>query len=685
MQHSKTSESPLQSWLTVERALYGLILLIAIGTRFFLLAEQPLNPLEANQTWAAWVAVQPGQAATMAAAPDSPLLHVLYRIAFLLFGGSDALVRAIPAIFGVATVALLWFWRAWLGRATVLVAAALIAIDPWSTLYSRLADSNALSTFFGLLTLTALVQLVTSPPQRSASRTATDATTADTMAMDAPPTDALSESTATAESAVTAANETAEKPVPAAPNTLTRTADAPLAPTTDWMQIFAVGLGLLLVSGPQMWNWLVVLALFIVIVLPNASWQAMIERRTLWLLTVVVAISGATGWLFYPQGIGAVSTSLTSWIAQWNGSSATTGYPLSWLWLRIITDSPLLLCFGLLGLLWGWMHREQQALQRLRFAFLSGWLAWGVILVLVPGRGPLTLTMLGLPLLLLAADAITHSLVNAHQDLQWRESGILLLVLAALFVTFAFWLATFTSNAVFDSTIARTLFFILVLVLLLLAAYALWLNGRQALLVIGGSVAIILLLWTLNSAWALNHHFDLRHPDGFFRTYTNPDARELADAVQMISAQRNGDPGELQLQVEMMEMPDPVLGWYLRDMRNLEWVLAPGAAMGTAPNVLITHSASANVGGLTAAYMGSSYALRDEWLPTRLTDVEVVATPAAEAGFFDRLQARINAAWSARTRNLLRWIIYHRVDTLPPSEQVTLWVATGSAANQQTP
>src|SRR5215212_2554471 len=56
----------LMRWLTVERALYGVLLLVALGIRFFALSQQPLNSLEAANVWLAWLV------ALAVHAPDPP-------------------------------------------------------------------------------------------------------------------------------------------------------------------------------------------------------------------------------------------------------------------------------------------------------------------------------------------------------------------------------------------------------------------------------------------------------------------------------------------------------------------------------------------------------------------------------------------------------------------------------------
>ena len=124
---------------------------------------------------------------------------------------------------------------------------------------------------------------------------------------------------------------------------------------------------------------------------------------------------------------------------------------------------------------------------------------------------------------------------------------------------------------------------------------------------------------------------------------------------------------------DITEMPDPVLGWYLRDMRNLAWVLAPGAVAGINPPVVITTEETMDA--LAANYLGSQYALTDHWLPETLgaTDAQQ-ASSAAELGFWAGLRERLNTRWSTQWRDKLRWLIYRKVPSAPSTEDVVLWV-----------
>lgn len=616
----KMAAGAAAGWLTVERALYGVLILLAGGLRLISLGAQPLNSLEAGHAWSAWLAANGGER-TVAPAPDSPLLYTFSTLLFWALGPNDFMARIVSALCGIGLVLLLWYWRGWLGRTTALMVALLIAIDPWLTAYSRLADSAMLSIFLAVLTLTGLM-------------------------------------------------------VAAANRETTTSADL-----SAWRTTTALAFGLLIVSGPQAWSLLVVLALFYWLC-ASAESQAWLRTSSWWALVAGAAIVGATGWLARPEGIGAISTSLTVWLQQITGSEAVVAYSLGWLGWRLLLEQPLLLFFGLLGLA---VYQGRRSVPDATMTqpqgwlrFLAFWLLWGVLLALAPGRTPFALGLLGLPLLFWAAYGLTLLVAQMQDRMAWRENMLLMGVLAILLISFSFWLAALANNTSFDTTLARTLLIILVLMFLILLAYTLWLDGRQARFAGGVLLAIILLFCTVSSNWQLNQRFDLAYPDGFFASYTNPDVRQLAVNVQTLSAQRRGDAGELPVQVEMVGTPDPVLGWYLREMRNLSWVLAPGIVDGQSPPVVITLSQDSAVNQLAASYMGNRYALRDQWLPATLAANAIPENnPAAELGFSARMQEQLNMRWSARWRGQLRWYLYREALAIPPNDAVILWVMAG--------
>jgi hypothetical protein len=212
------------------------------------------------------------------------------------------------------------------------------------------------------------------------------------------------------------------------------------------------------------------------------------------------------------------------------------------------------------------------------------------------------------------------------------------------------------------------------LICLTVALYGLWADWTQARLLMGAYGGVLLLLATLSSGWQLNQRLDRDEPDGFFVETTDPELRRLTSDIQTLSAQRTGDATQIPLLVQMAgaegARPDPVLGWYLRNLRNLQWVVAPEVETppgGQAPLVL-TLGESVDDGEL-AGYMGSRYTTRSRWLPTALLSPEAAPTPTG-LGPLERL----SQSWSAWLRDLLRWMLYRTVKSLPPTESAVLWV-----------
>ena len=138
---------PFVQWLTVERAGYALAALLALGIRLWGLGDVPLGPGEASQSL-------PALAAMRGAAPDlltanpftaiSPLLHILQRVTFALFGATDGTARFWVALLAGLSPLLFYFLRKQLTPGGALTAAFLWAVSPLGVWNSRLALGDAL-------------------------------------------------------------------------------------------------------------------------------------------------------------------------------------------------------------------------------------------------------------------------------------------------------------------------------------------------------------------------------------------------------------------------------------------------------------------------------------------------------------------------------------------------------------
>ena len=161
-----SSQSTWADWLTVERAAYLAVALLALLVRLFNLGLHPLSPLEAHQALAAWQLAQ-GQAVGMVSGV-SPLLLSLNHVFFLLAHGSDALARFAPALAGAALVLLPYGLRPELGRRAALGSALLLALSPTAVVFARTVDGHSLALLGALLALVAVTRTLAGEPRWAA-------------------------------------------------------------------------------------------------------------------------------------------------------------------------------------------------------------------------------------------------------------------------------------------------------------------------------------------------------------------------------------------------------------------------------------------------------------------------------------------------------------------------------------
>ncbi|RME72554.1 MAG: phospholipid carrier-dependent glycosyltransferase, partial [Chloroflexi bacterium] len=126
-------------WLTVEVALVGLVVVLAVALRLWKLAAYPLSDAEAGQSLSA-LALYRGD--PLPDTPYSPLMTTLAAAAFLLFGDSTFAVRLGPAVLGVLLALLPLTLRRRLGRRAALIAAFLLALSPTALYLSRTVNAE---------------------------------------------------------------------------------------------------------------------------------------------------------------------------------------------------------------------------------------------------------------------------------------------------------------------------------------------------------------------------------------------------------------------------------------------------------------------------------------------------------------------------------------------------------------
>ncbi|HIC88840.1 MAG TPA: hypothetical protein EYP04_05515 [Anaerolineae bacterium] len=157
---TQTSSRPLSfaAWLTLERAAWLGILLLAAAIRFIGLGAHPLEPFEAQTAWAAW-RISQGLSLNQATLKGlSPLLLGGQVVLFFLVGASDALARFWPALAGTVLVLLPYGLCRQLGRGGALAAGLLLALSATTTYFSRHADGAVLAVAAGTSLLVVLIR-----------------------------------------------------------------------------------------------------------------------------------------------------------------------------------------------------------------------------------------------------------------------------------------------------------------------------------------------------------------------------------------------------------------------------------------------------------------------------------------------------------------------------------------------
>lgn len=122
--------------LTIEVLIFSLIILLTIASRFYMLGERVMSHDESLHTYFSWLLYK-GQGYTHNPMMHGPLQFHLIALSYFMFGASDFTARIPAATFSILTIAVIWVWRRYLGRAGALVAAGLALISPMLSYYGR--------------------------------------------------------------------------------------------------------------------------------------------------------------------------------------------------------------------------------------------------------------------------------------------------------------------------------------------------------------------------------------------------------------------------------------------------------------------------------------------------------------------------------------------------------------------
>ena len=133
---------------------------VAVTIRLLLLDGWALDGDEAARAYAAWVLFRGQPPVAGGSIPDAgALLLLLEGIGFFLFGTSDVIARLVPALAGMAIVALPLGLRRWVGGPAALGMVALAAISPTLVYASRVVSPEIVIAALALTAVTCITRL----------------------------------------------------------------------------------------------------------------------------------------------------------------------------------------------------------------------------------------------------------------------------------------------------------------------------------------------------------------------------------------------------------------------------------------------------------------------------------------------------------------------------------------------
>jgi uncharacterized protein (TIGR03663 family) len=141
--------------LNGEKVLYGLIVLLAVFSRFWNLGQHLMSHDETVHANWSWYLYQ-GHGYQHHPLSHGPFLFHVTALSYYLFGDNDFTARLAVAVLGVVLTALPYTLRHWLGRSGALVASFLFLISPSVLYYSRYIRNDVPIVLWALIAVLAI-------------------------------------------------------------------------------------------------------------------------------------------------------------------------------------------------------------------------------------------------------------------------------------------------------------------------------------------------------------------------------------------------------------------------------------------------------------------------------------------------------------------------------------------------
>ncbi len=145
---------PRLSW---EVIIFSLLIIAAFATRFYDLEARVMSHDETSHVYFSWLLYR-GQGYAHDPVTHGPFQFHVVALSYFLFGDNDLTARIPAVLFNIATIAFIWNFRRYLGRAGALVGGLMLLISPYILYYGRYVRNEAFVGFFGLLTIWAILR-----------------------------------------------------------------------------------------------------------------------------------------------------------------------------------------------------------------------------------------------------------------------------------------------------------------------------------------------------------------------------------------------------------------------------------------------------------------------------------------------------------------------------------------------
>ncbi|MBE9523671.1 MAG: TIGR03663 family protein [Chloroflexi bacterium] len=142
-----------------ESLIFAVIIIAAIVTRFYDLESRVMSHDENSHVYYAW-RLSEGEGYQHNPMTHGPTQFHIVALSYFIFGDSDFTARVPAAVFGIAIVVFLWYYRRYLGRAGTLIAAALMVISPYMLFYSRYVRNDVFAALFGIVMIWAILRFL---------------------------------------------------------------------------------------------------------------------------------------------------------------------------------------------------------------------------------------------------------------------------------------------------------------------------------------------------------------------------------------------------------------------------------------------------------------------------------------------------------------------------------------------